>query len=128
MKQNLDLIRSILLHIEEVTDIHNDLKDFGELIDVYSEKDIFGHVELLLERGLVKGNLSFGSGGYVAWNVQRLTHLGHDYLNTVRDPKIWRDTKAGLANVGGSVSLSIVQATAMAMVKASLSKAGIILE
>ena len=62
------------------------------------------------------------------YSVERMTSSGHDYLDSVRDPKIWQDIKNGLAKAGGSASLAIVQATAVAVLKLSLAKAGITLE
>lgn len=125
MQRNLDLLRAILLRVEESTDIHTGLKSFVDLETKYSENEIVGHVELLLDGGLVKGSLTLGTGGCYAMNIKRLTNSGFDYLDSVRDPKIWNDTKQSLAKAGGSASLAIVQATATALFKTALAKAGI---
>ena len=39
--------------------------------------------------------------GTYGWNIMRLTWEGHEFLDTVRDPEIWRKTKSGAATAGG---------------------------
>jgi hypothetical protein len=39
--------------------------------------------------------------GTFEWNIRRLTWEGHEFLDAVRDPEIWRKTKAGAATTGG---------------------------
>jgi hypothetical protein len=34
---------------------------------------------------------------------------GYDYLDTVRDPKVWSQTKSVLENIGGSAALEVVK-------------------
>ena len=53
-------------------------------------------------------------------NPTRITMLGHDYLASIRDPKIWNNTKKHLKKVGGSTTLAVVQAVAVAQVKTVL--------
>jgi hypothetical protein len=38
------------------------------------------------------------SGHYA---IKRLTWEGHDFLNSIRDPKIWEKTKKGVEGAGG---------------------------
>lgn len=127
MKRDLDLIRDILLHVEESTSFSKDI--FASNLDLAKPQpldDVYGHIWLLLDESLIVGDLEVYMGNEEAHiNIERLTARGHDYLDSVRDPKIWRETKAGLAKAGGTASLAIVQATAVAIFKTSLAKVGI---
>ena len=127
MKRDLDLIRDILLHVEDVTSFSEHIFGYDLGLETSKSSDeIYGHVALLFDEDLIFGNLDETMGDGVGHlNIERLTNKGHDYLNFIRNPKIWSDTKAGLAKAGGTASLAIVQATAVAIFKTSLGKVGI---
>jgi hypothetical protein len=40
--------------------------------------------------------------GCYDWRAKRLTFQGHEFLDTVRDPEIWRRTKEGASKIGGA--------------------------
>jgi hypothetical protein len=46
----------------------------------------------------------------------RVTNSGHDFLDSVRDDKVWSKTKRQLTKVGGSAALDVVKATAVNIV------------
>ncbi|MDF2900348.1 MAG: hypothetical protein K0Q62_407 [Phenylobacterium sp.] len=39
--------------------------------------------------------------GYL-WLPKRLTFRGHEFLDTIRDPEVWRLTQEGAAKAGGA--------------------------
>jgi len=118
MKQDLDLIREILLLLEKHDDGtgHSiEASNFDDFRNLAKANILYGHLKILKERGFLEENSSYGSGGYFQISINRLTAIGHDYLESVRDPKIWRETKEGLAKVGGSTTLALVQALAVSV-------------
>jgi hypothetical protein len=118
MKRDLDLIREILLAVE-VEPPGSPLRggDFGEQ-DVAT---VAAHVELLIEAGYVDGLVTTdGRGDYVKWRVLRLTMDGHDFLDAIRDPVVYRETKSKLAKVGGATALEAVKAVAQGVVNSML--------
>jgi hypothetical protein len=70
-------------------------------IDGYSTEEVWYNLELMVEAGLlaVQGSGFGGSGDLL---FQRLTWSGHEYLDAVRDPEVWRRTKEGVSKVGGA--------------------------
>ena len=54
---------------------------------------------------------------------RRLTWAGHDYLDAVRDPKIWHKTKEATDKVG-SWTFEIVKELAKGYIKSELQKLG----
>ncbi|MNE98660.1 hypothetical protein D3C80_1972110 [compost metagenome] len=54
---------------------------------------------LLDEAGLLSG-ISLGGINHFEWQPKRLTYKGHEFLDTVRDPEVWRRTKEGAEKAG----------------------------
>ncbi len=108
MKRDLELIRKILLAVED---------DQPQSIPDESSERIGYHVQLLLDARYVEGKVIWSQVGedYIphAYFVQRITMAGHDYLDSVRDPKVWNKTKSVLENVGGSAALEVVKDVAV---------------
>ena len=82
-------------------------------IEGYSDGEICHHINLLMQADYVHAcelpdaNTEYG---YLLQDAE-LKWAGHEFLNEIRDPEIWRKTKAGAAKVG-SWSLSIIGALA----------------
>ncbi len=70
------------------------------------------HIQLLCDAGYL---VAFKDGIAEA-GVFRMTSLGHDFLDAVRDDSIWNKTKEGAASIGGA-TLGIVKDIAVAYLK-----------
>jgi Hypothetical protein (DUF2513) len=74
-------------------------------------------IELLCDVGYLEGKVLWDGIGEtlvsVAYFVKRITMGGHDYLDSIRDPKVWNKTKSVLENVGGSAALEVVKDVAV---------------
>jgi hypothetical protein len=95
MKRDMDLIRQILLRVEE-----------GErtvATEDYTEDQILYHCELAIEAGLLEGRVIRGAqGGVAAARIRKLTWAGHEFLDAARDQKIWNQAKRKVVEAGGS--------------------------
>ena len=108
MKRDLDLIRSILLRVEQ--------SEGAENYDRMEEdKKVIYQVELLKEAGFI--DVRSHSDGHF---VRRLTWRGHDFLDAVRDDTVWNRTKEKISSTVGSASVEIVKAAAEGVTKAML--------
>ncbi len=99
MTRDKDLIREILLAIEaDESDPRHpvDLKIPGR-----TAREIAYHVHLLAEAGFIQA-IDFGSSDGYDWQSQRLTYNGHEFLDTVRDPEMWREIKDAAKKIGAS--------------------------
>src|SRR5262245_18205985 len=103
MKRNMELVREILLRIER--DGRPELSQVPS-IDGHDEGTVTSHVALLMDAGLISAidASTMDSEDYIQLG---LTWSGHECRDNVRDPAIWRKTKAGAANVG-SLSLGVM--------------------
>lgn len=93
MRRDMDLIRIILLKIEEVY-VPNAQPLFNIKIDGYDFDTIVEHCRLAEEADLITGfKPIYGGGKIVVFSVGRLTNYGYDYLVKIRNDEVWNNTK-----------------------------------
>lgn len=128
MKRDLDLMRDLLLKVEEAT--------FGDVVrnpwQVFSSSGtpsevVIYHVRLLVERKLLHSQ----SINLVAQNQDgtpvakflpdALTDEGHEFLETIRNPEVWRKTKEK-ANKIGSFGIDLIKDLAKGFLKTEIKK------
>ena len=99
MKRDMDLIRTILLQIEQqpFTDAWVELN-----VEGYAPEEITYHVILLAEAGLIEAD-DVSSGAKMKWNPKRLTWQGCEFLDAARDNNRWNKAKLTMGKVGGFV-------------------------
>jgi len=121
MKRDMDFVRDLLLKIEEL-DPENSL----DLIDSSASKPekhkLYEHLKMLIEEAdLVRGEEEDSIGFDPQWYNLGLTWQGHEYLDNIRDPEIWRKTKEEATKLGG-FSLELVGALAKGLLKKQIEK------
>lgn len=127
MKRDHDLIREILFAIEA----HEEPTLWGQPeVAGASNKDLIYHLDQMQLSGLIavsqipNPNTSFG---YEIGEI-RMLPKGHDMLDAVRDPKIWRLTKEGAGKAGG-YTLELLVKLAKGYAKKQIEeRTGIVLE
>lgn len=123
MKRDLDLIRKIMLIVEnEPSDSVNRI-DVSEIVnrleDKYDEATVFYHFQLLNDSNFITG-ISCNTIGHNDYIIERLTSDGCDYLDNVRNEKVWNKTVEKLKSYGGGAALNIVSNVAGAILKEML--------
>jgi hypothetical protein len=79
------------------------------------------HMQMLVEEvGFVRGIKAHSSSGKEWLNLE-LTWKGQDFLESIRDPTVWENTKAGAKKLGG-VSFDIFVSLAKEYLKAEAKK------
>ena len=104
MKRDMDLVRELLLKLESLPMERGDAfvlspDDSRIAVDGYSGDEIGYHLSLILEAGFVEDP---GSQPMDGITFTRLSWRGHEFLDTVRSPQVWTETKSGLAKIGGA--------------------------
>jgi DNA-binding transcriptional ArsR family regulator len=119
MKRDMDLIRNLLLVVEASEQPVVYIADLmvAERLQGMEQSDIDFHLKLLIEAGLIDGNKKQGLSTVGNWYVRRLTWDGHEFLDTIRDPEIWRKTKEG-ASAAGNWSVGTLKEFGTALLKA----------
>ena len=111
MKRNWEVIREILIKLEELPNTDSGL----QLSDFPSEKayEYAYHVELLIEAGIVEGQMSKAAGpGPAHFFAHRLTWTGHEFLDSVRSSTVWSKTKKAFAAKGIEMTFDLVKSVA----------------
>ena len=103
MKRDMDIVRDLLIRIEgidrpdgapallTITPANLGLSDAAPGAIAY-------HLLLLVDAGFLKPT---SLKGVEFIGVAGLTWKGHDFLDSIRDPEIWRQTKEGATKAGG---------------------------
>lgn len=119
MKRDLDLVRTILLHLEAK---EGNKPCWGEELPIPGENslDLAYHSNILAQAGLIDFEpVTTENGRIIKCHVFSLSWKGHEYLDTIRDPDIWERTKAGAKKAGG-FSLDVLAAIARALIKSKV--------
>lgn len=99
MKRDMDLVRSLLLKLEEYP--HGYPPSSIE-VNGHSNEEIGYHFLLMAEAGLIVGNeISALEAASPSAIPTRLTWYGHDFLDACRDEGRWKKAQGIFAKVGG---------------------------
>ncbi len=123
MKREMDLVRELLLRIESLQ------LAAGSAVVLYATTEplahegddpasIAYHMGLLINAGLVEPTSLQGADTF---GIRGLTWSGHDLLDSIRDPAIWRETKEGITKAGG-FSFDLIKDLAKGLIKTQIEK------
>ena len=117
MKLNYDCVRSVLLTVEKSKTIDEELninpvtvETIFEQLPKYEDSEILYTIEKLKEAGYINAALHFAAGHFIDGTVSSITYSGHEYLDNIREPEVWRKVKAMLKNAGATTLPLISQA------------------
>ena len=119
MKRDWDVVRELLVKIEECSNPSEALS----LSSFSSERsaEISYHAELLLEAGLVDGQiLKTISRGPHDFFLHRLTWNGHEFLDSIRSESVWEKTKKVFASKGIEMTVDLVKSVATEVANVAL--------
>lgn len=121
MKRDMDLVRDLLLYFEaksETPGIHAS----NVRMDGFTETEVGLHLNIMAEAGLLicePFRSSTNPERFIRTFVFDLSWQGHEYLDTIRDPKVWKSTKSALGRIGNwSFSMALDIAKSLALTEA----------
>jgi hypothetical protein len=113
MKRDMNLIRLLLLETEG--------EDPKPNLSAYTEDQRVYHSALLIEAGLVDGQIIQDSNGQPAATVTlRLTWSGHEFLDAARNNTIWHKAEERIKTSGVDVTVSLMKEILNQLLKQSL--------
>lgn len=121
MKLDYDCVRDLLLTLEEklqfaenmeYPDLFSDDIEKHELLRKYSKAQIAYTTQKLIEAGYIDAYVIPGDDCYNGAIYSSITFEGHQYLDKVRDSRIWENVKTKLLSAGNSASLKIIEVIA----------------
>jgi hypothetical protein len=121
MKRDMNLIRELLLKIEAL-DIPRSVTTAlsphnpALAVDGFTADDIGHHLRMLVSARFIEtpNDKPFAGDGSVIF--RQISWEGHDFLDSVRDPKIWGETKKG-AEAAGGFTVDLLKDLAKGLVK-----------
>jgi hypothetical protein len=107
MKRDLELLRE-LLQVVEAAEGPFDLTD-GRLAD-HPFAELAHHAELLIEAGLLKGEVVYSDsqGLPVYVRILRLTWAGHEFLSLARDQRAWQHAVQACPEGGDALTFELL--------------------
>lgn len=117
VKRDMDLIRKILLTVEENP---SDSVPRMPTLSGWSDDTVAYHLVLLKEAGFVDGTKSSAMGRPTSYMMIRLTWPGHEFLDAARDDTVWNKAKATIGAKITSVSMDVLIAVLTSITKAQL--------
>lgn len=131
MKLNHECIRSVMLKIEELQqyvlsddgNIENHALHFEPLckaLPKFSKEDIFYSLDIMEQAGYISLSTNWANNRLYGCAVNYMTFAGHEFLDSIRDPKHWRTIKNGLSAVC-NFSLSTISSIAEGVTTAAIS-------
>lgn len=110
MRRDMDVVRSIVLAVSDASGPVNS-------VDGVPGTDFVIHAQLLEEAGFVEAAImSNGKRPATEAMIWRLTWAGHEFADSVRDPKVWAKTKQAVA-VGGGFTIDLLKDLAKGFIK-----------
>lgn len=116
MKRDLDLVRKILLAVEDSG--IDGLEGDGLCLAGYDDQLVGRHVQLLKEAGyLIAFYTEPEQGGIVLFRVDRLTWMGHEFLDSARNDTVWHKVKDSFRSRTASIPFEVLTSLLMEATK-----------
>lgn len=118
MKRDMDLIRELMLKLEAIPlraggIWHIEPHDPEMSVEGYDVDTIAYHLSLIKDAGLID---SGSVNPMVGIGFRGFTWAGHDFIDSVRDPEIWKKTQGAMKQAGG-FTLDLAKALAKGLIK-----------
>lgn len=114
MKRNMDLVRAILLFVEN-QDVNSGHCE-NITLDGYTPMEVMMHVKMMEGYGLLQDCTYYLCGNTT---VRTITWEGYDYLDKVRDNTIWKKTKDTIVSNGLPLIFDTIKTVSTAFITAA---------
>lgn len=115
MKRNLELVRAILLAME---DAPHGFAPHPFTIAGYDDETIGHHIWLMAQGGLVTAvPVTAQQDPSPTAMPESITWEGHEFLDAVRNDTVWRKLKADMKDKGLTVPFSVLQTLALKIIE-----------
>jgi hypothetical protein len=118
MKRDWDLIKTILLKMEDLGDTSSVLR--AEQVPGYDRENVSFHFQLLHQAELIVAECSRTVGGPLSCHGCHITWQGYEFLDTIRCDTIWNRIKKTAREKGLDLSFSAIKAIGSEILKSVL--------
>ena len=118
MKRDMDLVRLILLEIE---DKYRSTAIYDLAIDGYDTEMVAYHCKILYEAGLISDyKAQYADNEIYVFGVGSLTWDGNDLLEKIRDDSQWKKVKETITKKGLPLVVDTIKSVANALISATV--------
>ena len=118
MKRDMDLIRSILIMLEDAPFDGGPLRIARKMPD-HPPDEISYHVMLLHEAGLIHA-FNRSGGEFVLWEPAYITWQGHEFLEAAKDDTRWNRAKSQFKEKGVPMVFDVLKSLLVSYAKQAL--------
>ena len=121
MKKDWTIIRAVLLKLEAAP-VANAVVRSGNFPE-FDEQEVAYNIRLLLQDGLIDGNVwnsSDGDGRILEAIARSLTNRGHDLLDTIRHESVWTKIQDRFRSNGLDMTFDLVQSVGKSILERML--------
>ena len=115
MKRDMDLIRELLIDIEEDPTFDGKWHDW--VLPGHTQAELCYHVLLAKEAGLIEARVLPNT---TIFNIKRLTYEGHEFLEAARDQNRWTKAKDTVVKSTGALTLEALKTVLGLLMKQAL--------
>lgn len=124
MRLNPDSVRAVLLYLEENLEMGEETTSHCVISNILSKNgmttgykdDLLYAIKQLSDDNMIIANNISAIPKKTGFKIYDITPNGHRFLNNIRDDNIWNKAKKFCIEKSGSLSLSILEKAAMAIV------------
>ena len=118
MKRDMDLVRLILLEIE---DKYSSTAIYDLAVDGYDTEMVAYHCKILYEAGLISDyKAQYADNEIYVFGVGSLTWDGNDFLEKIRDDSQWKKVKETITKKGLPLVVDTIKSVANALISATV--------
>ncbi|SDW79768.1 DUF2513 domain-containing protein [Paenibacillus sp. CF384] len=122
LKRDMDLLRKILLEVEEHAVGGNNWVPLR--FEGFSEIEVTYHVKLLREAGFIQASSVPDETRFI--RPTRMLWNGHEFLDSIRNDSVWADMKNKIGKDLSTLPITVIGAVALEAAKAfALGKLGL---
>ena len=106
MKRDMDLIRGILMQMED----SGDTAGWVTLhLPKWEDHVVSYHIKMLNQAGLIEADEDSTFSPHESWKAGALTWHGHDFLAAIKNEKVWERIKKVVREKGGSIPFEVLK-------------------
>ena len=121
MKLNHDCVRDFMLYLEDNLELDDSIESYGlaNILKDYAPDEVVYSISKLVEAGYISGISVKTLASGPSYIITTITWSGHKFIDNVRTPQVWTETKQ-LTSKFGAVSIDIISQVAASVISKAL--------
>jgi uncharacterized protein DUF2513 len=100
LKRGMNLAREILFALEREQTSLNRVEKI--IVAGVPDAEVTYYVALLQHAGFLNAHITYFRSGGPSYSVLGMTRAAHEFLDSIRNPEVWRKTKDAATKAGGA--------------------------